>query len=46
MLSGGRDFYNRAPWLMYVPGAAIALVVLAFNLLGDALREAADPGAR
>lgn len=46
MLSGGRDFFNRAPWLMYVPGAAIALVVLAFNLLGDALREAADPGAR
>jgi ABC-type dipeptide/oligopeptide/nickel transport system permease subunit len=43
MLSGGRDFFNRAPWLMLYPGLAIAVVVLAFNLLGDALREALDP---
>jgi peptide/nickel transport system permease protein len=43
MLSAGRDFFNRAPWLMLFPGLAIALVVLAFNLLGDALREAVDP---
>ena len=48
MLSAGRDFFNRAPWLMLYPGLAIALTVLAFNLLGDALREALDPrsGAR
>ncbi|MET0745478.1 MAG: ABC transporter permease [Microvirga sp.] len=43
MLSAGRDFFNRAPWLMLYPGLAIALVVLAFNLLGDAVREAMDP---
>ncbi|MET0527668.1 MAG: ABC transporter permease [Microvirga sp.] len=43
MLSAGRDFFNRAPWLMLYPGLAIALVVLAFNLLGDAIREAVDP---
>ena len=43
MLSAGRDFFNRAPWLMLYPGLAIAAVVLAFNLLGDALREALDP---
>jgi len=46
MLSGGRDFFNRAPWLMLFPGLAICIVVLGFNLLGDALREAIDPKAR
>ncbi|MBE3638124.1 ABC transporter permease [Mangrovicoccus algicola] len=43
MLSAGRDFFSRAPWLMLFPGLAIALTVLAFNLAGDALREAMDP---
>lgn len=43
MLSAGRDFMNRAPWLMLYPGLAIAATVFAFNLLGDALREALDP---
>lgn len=46
MLSDARDFFNRAPWLMFVPGACIAITVMAFNLLGDALREALDPRAR
>jgi peptide/nickel transport system permease protein len=46
MLSGGRDFFNRAPWIMLFPGLAIAFTVLAFNLLGDGLREAMDPKAR
>lgn len=46
MLSAGRDFFNRAPWIMLFPGLAIALTVLAFNLLGDAVREALDPRAR
>lgn len=43
MLSGARDYFNRAPWLMVIPGLAIALVVLGFNLLGDAIRSALDP---
>ena len=43
MLSAGRDFFNQAPWLMLYPGLAIAGTVLAFNLLGDAIREAIDP---
>jgi peptide/nickel transport system permease protein len=43
MLSGARDYYNRAPWLMVAPGLAIAVSVLGFNLLGDALRSALDP---
>ena len=43
MLSAGRDFMNRAPWLMLYPGLAIALTVFAFNVFGDALREVLDP---
>jgi ABC-type dipeptide/oligopeptide/nickel transport system permease subunit len=46
MLSGARDYFNRAPWLMTIPGLAIALTVLGFNLLGDALRTALDPMER
>lgn len=43
MLSGASTYINTDPWLMVVPGLAIALVVLGFNLLGDALRTALDP---
>jgi peptide/nickel transport system permease protein len=46
MLSGARDYFNRAPWLMVIPGLAIATTVLGFNLLGDALRTALDPRER
>lgn len=46
MLSTGRDYFTRAPWLMWFPGLAIAVVVLGFNLLGDALREWLDPRER
>jgi ABC-type dipeptide/oligopeptide/nickel transport system permease subunit len=43
MLSGASNYINRAPWLMLMPGAAIAITVLGFNLLGDAFRSALDP---
>jgi peptide/nickel transport system permease protein len=43
MLSSGRNYIYRAPWLTVVPGVAIMLVVLGFNLCGDALRDALDP---
>lgn len=43
MLSAGRDYFNQAPWIMIFPGVAIMVVVLAFNLLGDGVREALDP---
>lgn len=43
MLSAGRDYFSRAPWMMIVPGVAIALTVLGFNLLGDGVREILDP---
>lgn len=43
MLNEGRKFLSLNPWLAVFPGAAVVVVVLALNLLGDALRESADP---
>jgi len=47
MLSGAAvDFVQKAPWMAVFPGLAITLTVLAFNVLGDALRDALDPKLR
>jgi peptide/nickel transport system permease protein len=46
LLSGASDFYLVQPWLMIWPGLAILFTTLAFNLLGDGLRDAFDPRAR
>jgi peptide/nickel transport system permease protein len=43
MLSESRKFMEIAPWLAVFPGVAIIFAVLAFNFLGDALRDALDP---
>jgi peptide/nickel transport system permease protein len=43
MISEGKDFIRRAPHLITWPGVAIMLVVLSFNFVGDALRDALDP---
>lgn len=43
MLSAGRNYFSRAPWLLIFPGVAIMITVLGFNLLGDGIREALDP---
>jgi len=43
MLSGASRFMENAPWLVLFPGLALALCVLAFNLLGDAIRDFLDP---
>ena len=43
MLNDGRPFLQTEPQLMLYPGAAIFLVVLGFNLLGDGLRDVLDP---
>lgn len=43
MLGQGRQYVVMAPWILAAPGAAILLVVLGFNLLGDGLRDALDP---
>lgn len=39
----GRSFLERAPWIAIAPGLAITLVVLAFNMVGDSLRDVLDP---
>lgn len=44
MLALGRDFITRAPWITMIPGIAIAITVLGFNLLGDGVREGLDAG--
>jgi peptide/nickel transport system permease protein len=46
MLNTGRGFMAQAPWLSIVPGLALFLCVLGFNLLGDGLRDALDPHLR
>lgn len=46
MLSEGRTYLSRAPNMMFFPGAAIFLMVLGFNLLGDGLRDVLDPRTR
>ncbi len=46
MLGRGRNYIFSAPWTMIFPGLAITVTVLAFNLLGDGLRDAFDPKAR
>jgi len=47
MLSGSaRSYMSIAPWLALAPGLAITVIVLAFNLLGDTLRDVLDPRLR
>lgn len=45
MIAEGRDHMFRSPWPILVPGVAIALVAISFNLLGDGLRDALNPQA-
>ena len=46
MIAEGRDVVTSAWWVSFLPGLAILLVVLAFNLLGDWLRDTLDPKLR
>jgi peptide/nickel transport system permease protein len=46
MLYEGREFLETAPWWSIFPGLAIMLTVLAFNLLGDGIRDVLDPRSR
>jgi ABC-type dipeptide/oligopeptide/nickel transport system permease subunit len=43
MLSKARDFITVAPWLVIGPTGALVLLMLAFNVLGDAIRDVLDP---
>jgi peptide/nickel transport system permease protein len=46
ILSKGKDFLFDAPWLTFIPGFAVLIVVLAFNLLGEGLRDVLNPKLR
>ena len=46
MLATGFAYIRRSPWVVFAPGAAIFLLVLSFNFLGDALRDVLDPRLR
>jgi peptide/nickel transport system permease protein len=43
LLASAPEYYTAQPWLMVWPGLAVLLTTLAFNLLGDGLRDAFDP---
>ncbi len=46
ILSDGKDFIFDAPWLTYIPGIAILIIVLSFNLFGEGLRDILNPRLR
>jgi peptide/nickel transport system permease protein len=46
ILSDGKRFIFDAPWLTFIPGVAILIVVLSFNLFGEGLRDALNPRLR
>ncbi len=46
ILSDGKNFIFDAPWLFFIPGSAILVVVLAFNLVGEGMRESLNPKLR
>lgn len=46
MLQEGRSFLETSPWMSIFPGLAIMMTVLAFNLLGDGIRDVLDPRSR
>jgi len=46
MISDGRIYLRTSPWVAIVPGVMIMLIVMAFNLFGDGLRDLLDPKLR
>jgi peptide/nickel transport system permease protein len=46
MIASGRDTLVNAPWVAAAPGVALVLVVVAFTLLGDAIRDRLDVAGR
>jgi len=43
MIADGREYIATAPWTVVVPGVALMIIVLAFNFLGDGVRDILDP---
>lgn len=46
ILSSGRNYISKAPWILIFPGLAIVVTVMALNLIGDNLRDLVDPRQR
>ena len=46
MIADGRQFFLQSPWIVFFPGIFIFFIVLAFNLIGDGLRDVMDPKLR
>ena len=46
ILADGREYFGRAPWVMTLTGLVMSLALLGLNLLGDGLRDLADPRLR
>jgi ABC-type dipeptide/oligopeptide/nickel transport system permease subunit len=46
MLATGREYMLTAPWITTFPGLAILVTVVAFNMVGDGLRDVLDPRLR
>lgn len=46
ILADGKNFIFDAPWLFFIPGIAILVIVLAFNLVGEGMRDALNPKLR
>jgi len=46
MLATGREYMLSAPWITTFPGLAILVTVVAFNMVGDGLRDVLDPRLR
>jgi peptide/nickel transport system permease protein len=42
-MAEGRTYFQLSPWIIFCPGFALALTVLAVNFIGDGLRETLDP---
>ena len=43
VISEGRQYFQRAPWIIFFPGVFLTITVLAVNILGDGLRDGLDP---
>ena len=43
LISDGRTYITSAPWVVIAPGIALMLTVLAFNFMGDGIRDIFDP---
>ncbi|MDZ7769564.1 MAG: ABC transporter permease [Woeseiaceae bacterium] len=46
LVSGGTGYMEQAPWVLLLPSTLLAVILLAFNFLGDGLRDVLDPRGR